>query len=520
MVRRRSTVRFRKGALTGDHRRVLTVPLQGSPRRSVRVLVGQHWLFLVLLAAGAVLRVLTMLAMRPALLATDSSGYLATADRLRPGLTRPSGYPALLTLLPYRHHLVVIPLAQHVLGLVVAVMLYVLVLRLVRRPWVAALAAAPLLLDVLMLDLEQYVMSDAVFAFELFVACALLVVVRRPRARGAASLGAAAGLIFGLSAITRTVGAPVAIVAALVVAVGWARPRVRTGVIGAAAVLAGFAAVYGAYLAGFHHVYGTYSTSASSGRFLYARVAPWVDCRRLTLPSYERPLCEDVPPSRRFGVDWYMWNPDSPAWRITPPSGMTADHVYGDFARRAIRAEPVTYARTVALSVGWSFMPVRIIRRGDDSLSPWQFRTDLPRSPIIDSAYHRYGSPGLRLDRPLVKILSEYGHVGYTPGPLLALGLIAPLVAVAGAGRARTSGLRMPAVLFGAVGAAALLAAFAGTAFDWRYALPQLMLLAPAAAIGLTAVLGLPTTGAVPVPASGPPAAAGDDAPGLAARAM
>lgn len=198
----------------------------------------RHRVFLLLLVFGTALRVLTMLSYRPALLYPDSVGYLATADRLRVDPYRPSGYAALLTALPYRHHLWVIPLVQHLAGLAVAVLLYVVVLRLVQRPWVAALAVAPLLLDALMLDLEQYVMSDVVYALELTVACVLLVVVRRPRLSTAAAFGVAAGLIFGVAAITRTAGAPVALAAVLVVAVGWGRPRLRVGLAGGAGLLA------------------------------------------------------------------------------------------------------------------------------------------------------------------------------------------------------------------------------------------------------------------------------------------
>ena len=71
---------------------------------------------------------------------------------------------------------------------------------------------------------------------------------------------------------------------------------------------------------------------------------------------------------------------------------------------------------------------------------------------------------------------------------VLAAGLLAGLVAAAGLGRARRSGLRSAAFLFSAVAVAVLLAPVAVNEFVWRYQLPQLVLLAPAAAIAVTAL--------------------------------
>jgi len=138
----------------------------------------------VLLLAGAVLRLMTWGAYRPALLFPDSRIYLLGAANEQLMATRPGGYSAFLW--PFLHlHLGGLPsitLVQHLLGLAMAAAIYLLLLRLRVWPWLAALATAPLLLDSMQLSLEQYVKSDVLFEALLLGACLLLLWRRRPGA--------------------------------------------------------------------------------------------------------------------------------------------------------------------------------------------------------------------------------------------------------------------------------------------------------------------------------------------------
>jgi UDP-sulfoquinovose synthase len=93
------------------------------------------------------------------------------------------------------------------------------------------------------------------------------------------------------------------------------------------------------------------------------------------------------------------------------------------------------------------------------------------------------------LDRSLAGRLARYQRVGHTPGPVLAACAVAGLLAAAGVGRARRSGLRVAAWTFAATCLAVLVIAAMGSAFSWRYQLPQLVLLPPAGALGLSALL-------------------------------
>src|SRR5204863_689385 len=86
--------------------------------------IRRHWPFALVLAAGALLRIACEIAYRPALFYSDSWGYLAMAHGS--GLVtfaplRPSGYPLILKVL---HALPVITTAQHLAGLVTALLVY------------------------------------------------------------------------------------------------------------------------------------------------------------------------------------------------------------------------------------------------------------------------------------------------------------------------------------------------------------------------------------------------------------
>ena len=106
-------------------------------------IVRRHWLLALLLTAGLVLRILAQVAYGPALFYIDSIKYMFGAY---PG-DDPPGY--LLVLRPFLAvaNLNAVAAVQHLLGLGMAVALYVLLLRRGSPRWLAALAAAPVLLD-------------------------------------------------------------------------------------------------------------------------------------------------------------------------------------------------------------------------------------------------------------------------------------------------------------------------------------------------------------------------------------
>jgi hypothetical protein len=102
----------------------------------------RQWLAVALLAAGLVLRVLAELAYRPALFYIDTTRYLYNADGMDP-----VGYKGLLRAILLVGNFDAVAAVQHLLGLAMAVVIYLLLRRRGVPGWLAALAMAPVLLD-------------------------------------------------------------------------------------------------------------------------------------------------------------------------------------------------------------------------------------------------------------------------------------------------------------------------------------------------------------------------------------
>src|SRR5499427_305552 len=142
-------------------------PLAGVLRR--------HWLAAVLLAAGLVLRVLALLDYRPALF-LDATRYLYNSYG-----NDPVGYEGpLRAILWAAGNFDAVLAVQHLLGLAMAVVIYLLLLRRGTPRWLAALATAPVLLDAYQLQIEQTLMPDV--WFEALIVAGLTILLWRPDA--------------------------------------------------------------------------------------------------------------------------------------------------------------------------------------------------------------------------------------------------------------------------------------------------------------------------------------------------
>jgi hypothetical protein len=119
----------------------------------------------------------------------------------------------------------------------------------------------------------------------------------------------------------------------------------------------------------------------------------------------------------------------------------------------------------------------------------------------VTEALRAHGDVRGRVDRDLASLLRRYQRIGYTPGPVLAIGLVLAALAALGAGRARRSGLQVACGLFVAMALAAYVPSVAVNQFTWRYQLPLVVLLVPALALAITALRGRP--GVAPEPGGG-----------------
>ncbi len=449
----------------------------------------RHAVFLSLFAVGAVLRGLATVAYYPALIIYDSQGFLYIRDNFRPDDVRPIGYSAFLKILP--NNLAFMAGAQHVLGLLTGVLIYVLLSRLGVPRWVSGLAAAPVLLDAYQLDLEEFILTEALFEFLLVAGCVVLLWRRRPGAGWAA----AAGLVFAATALTRTNGVVVIAPALLaLIALHWREP-IRRAIIPVAALLAAFALPLAGYAVWFHHYHGKYAINGYGGRFLYARVTPFADCTKVSMPPEEARLCPVPPPGQRgtlagSTVEYYMWAGESPIWGVPITQ---RSRVGGSFAKRIIRHQPGAYLRTVSHDFLRGFALTRTTKKGELWISRWQFPLYYPvymdDTPFI---IRRHGGGKGRTHVGIARFLRGYQRFGYTYGPILAVGLLAGLLAALGLGRARRSGLRTASFMFAATGFAVFAATVAVNQFSWRYQLTLIVVLPAAAALGLTALFARP----------------------------
>jgi 4-amino-4-deoxy-L-arabinose transferase-like glycosyltransferase len=442
--------------------------------------------FAALLVLGAGLRAVVLLAYHPALIFPDSVRYLQYAHNFTTGhwsvdALRQSGYSALIIPVMLLHELWLIPLAQHLVGLATAVLVYAVLIRFGARPWLAAVAAIPVLFDPLQLVLEQYVLADVWTAFLVLAGLVVLVWRREGPTKRAA---AACGLLLGVAVTIRDQDLVMIAPAALYLLVAvrpWRRMLTRL-----AALTGCFLVPVAGYLGWFDASHGQWNFTGFSGTFLYGRVVDFADCQGLSLPAYEKPLCPAQPPAQR-NADFYTWNPQSPQWTFQPPAGTSRDAVVRDFSLRILRHQPLAYAEAAARDFLYGFSPVR--GAGPEQYSPayLQFHTYVRPDRQAYASIAALGYPAPRLQPALAAFLTGYGRWFYVPGPVFAAGLV---LAVGGliAGRVRGSrgkAVRDAALLFTVSAVTVLVPAAAFGNFDWRYQLPQLSLIPVAAVLGI-----------------------------------
>jgi hypothetical protein len=458
--------------------------------------VRAHWLFALVFAAGLGLRVLAQLAYRPALLYIDSVKYLAGSHG-----TEPEGYGLLLRLLDPAGGLAFVAAVQHVLGLATAVAVYLLLIRRRAPRWIAALAAAPVLLDAYQLQLEQTIMPDVLF--ETMIAAGLVVLLWRRRP-SLPVLGAGA-FVLGAATTVREIGAvlviPAVLFALLNAGAGRAGPTARA----ARAMLAGMCFVLPVvgYMTAAYGTGGNFGLASNGPGPEYGRAATAADCATLRLPADERPLCPSPALVRALGgVDGLLHNPRSPGNTVPVPPGVSREQLLARFSRDVLLEQPLRVAASVARDAARLFA---LTRDGDPqvtSISRWQFQTSYPTYPrryslaMFTQLSRQAGSGAPAVNRPAAAALRAYQlHGGYTPGPLyaacLALGLLGSLAGLRGRGPLRRRlADREPALacLLVTLSAVALLVSSDAFEFSWRYQLPAVVMLPLAGALGYAAL--------------------------------
>ena len=470
----------------------------------IRALVLRHRLFAAALTAGAGLRLLALLGYPGALFfAGDSYVYLGAALRLRPDQSKTTGYSLFLRVLEPFHSLTLVAAVQHLMGLGVAVMIYLLLRRAgVSARWSTA-ATLPVLLDGFEIEDEHMVMAEALFTFLIMVA--MLLILWRPRMSWPVAL--LAGLLVGYAVTVRSEGLPVLVlfpVALLLrslrsdgpraAGTGTARPRHGQwrnwrGWLAAAVMAIGCAAPVLGYAAWFHAWNGSYTLSRADGFYLWGRVSSFAECSVIKPPAGELQVCPAGSPSSRTPPGDYIWHAPQVHDIAGGPVSAVNDTLLRDFAIRAVEAQPLGYLHSVlsglALAVEWPRHPypdAGTVYYYYFHLTPQTLPAShswiLGGTAYSDAVQYGHATPG-RVVKPFAILIDGYQRIFYTYGPLFGLILLTGLGGVLRIRRIR--GLprlawspRAGSMLPWVTAVVLLVFPIAVADFDYRYLLPVL----------------------------------------------
>ena len=458
-----------------------------------------------LLSAGLLARVYFLLVWSPAITGYSDTGIyfdgaVGPLRRLWSDPIRVVGYSMFLRLLHgIAPHLILVSIVQHILGLCTA-LLFFLAVRRCGGP--RGLGLAPVAIIALggdQLFLEHAALSDSLFIF--LLAAMLYCAVRASPRR--ASWAAVAGLCAGLGAWDREAGLAMIAVIALWLAFSLGRPTRRTLALGALS-LAVSLTIIGAYAAWRHAASGKPGVLTSNSAWnLYGRVAPWADCTKFTPPPGTRSLCEATPVSRRrnpvtkakrLSSEYYIYSPDSPAYRLFGPAYFVSKRPHAmrllrSWSVAAILGQPLDYLHAVWLDT------IRLLDPNHSSYGDYSadqmvafmlggFPANSGRNELVEfwgSRLYPDDPPPHRGDIAPLKEWERITRVdGAWMGILLALCLGGPWLL---SGRARSGML-----LFGISALALLFFPIFVKGYDYRFVIPAF---GPLFAAGALAAWGL-----------------------------
>jgi len=451
-------------------------------RAAVRLLAGNK-LFAAALIPALLLRADAELGYRWQSWFNDSFNYVTSAVTMSLDPTRPSGYAVYLRVLEPLHSYALVTVSQHLMGMLVAVMIYALARHRFGVPApIAVLATLPVLYDGFEIQLEHLIMADTLFLF--LVMAAVTLVLWQPRPSWRACL--AAGVLLGLSGVVRSTGLPLLAVFGVYLLIvylpgvfaagprGWAGRRALLA--GVAAFAISFAIPVAGYEGWYDMQHGEFAMTDSTGIFLYSRVMTFADCSQLRLTADLLSLCTAVPPDKRPVAQAYIWAQSSPLNRFPAPKfSPLSNSLAEEFALKAIEAQPGAYARTVLDDTWRSFAWNRTVFPNSATYDEYLFGYHSLAIPAGHSrggypsaeAYYAHGDPVTSVVNPFAAAIRVYQRYVWLPGTVYGLILLLGLAGCAVAWRRAGGAALLP---WGC--SLALIVAPAATAeFDYRYVL-------------------------------------------------
>ncbi|HEX8744719.1 MAG TPA: hypothetical protein VF712_16465 [Thermoleophilaceae bacterium] len=439
----------------------------------------------VLLAGGIALRLLAMLAYRPALIGYyDTPVYVEGArGELFWDPLRAAGYSLFLRMAhALNDSLSFTTIVQHGLGVASALLLYAAVRRGGGPPWLGLVPAAVVLLGGDQVVFEHALLSESSFTF--LVAAALWLALSS-RDASPWNLPAATGALLGLAACVRLAGLTLIPLVVLWLALVPAARR-RDRLARAAVAAAGSAAVLAGYLVAAHAQTDRWSFTRHGAYNFYGRVATFADCDEFDPPAGTEAMCEDTPPHSRGSPQYYASQGPAVVVFGEPQQGRVLEggpEKIARFSRRAALAQPLDWLDASARDFARYVLPNRF-GRPFNTASTREYRAALDDAARTHSALgpisSYWSTAGVRRDASLYPVLTGYQDRTHVEGvPMALLLLLAALGPALCRGRERQA-----ALLFGGIGVALLAVPVVTLNYDGRLGVPAYGPLAAGAAFG------------------------------------
>lgn len=448
-----------------------------------------------LIVAGIVLRIVATTAWWPIVSnLADSFPYASYAERdpfADP--QHPGGYSLFLKGIGvFTREIAVYGILQTLLGILSGLLLFDGVRRMCGSPWPGVAGAAMVLLGADQVFLERSIMSEAFLAFTL---CATVYATGRamemperwyPWPIVAAVFASFGGMVKPHGLILLPL---IALALILVKPRPWL-PRWRPVV----AFVAPVCALMLAFAAANSVSHDDFGIGPTPGWHLYARVGPIADCPQFEPPAGTKVLCEGTPLHTREGLNFYLYDEESPAVEqfgaINTPTGLAADDKLGEFAKEVIIHEPRAYVESVWRDIKGYYLPndwVGPTGSGTSLDGQLQWNQDWDPGPdrFTEAGMEEFFDP-FRIERNIgtLDTLTGYQRVFRMGAVVLTISTILILLGLL-VGPRRS---RLTVMVLGVGGLAMFILPTFGAIYAGRYTVPMAGLILAAAAVGAMSV--------------------------------
>jgi hypothetical protein len=240
--------------------------------------------------------------------------------------------------------------------------------------------------------------------------------------------------------------------------------------------------------------HGDFGVGPTPGWHMYARVAPIASCDRFEPPPGTEPLCEDTGRHEREGLNFYLYDEQSPAvlefGTIDSDEGKAADDKLGEFARQVVLHEPRAYLESVWRDIKGYYLPNQWDGPTGNGTSidgqlQWRRNTwsSLPDRTTEEGMEEFFAPFRVHRDHAAVEVLHDYQRVFRFGAVALTIATILILVGLL-VGSRRS---RLTVMVLGVGGLAMFILPTFGAIYSGRYSVPMAGLVASAGIVGLVA---------------------------------